>query len=307
MKNKKSVTVQCQFCKKEFKAYQSHINRGAGKYCSRHCSSQSQRKQKISDCKCVNCGVEFYKKNPGHKGEFCSFKCLTDYKYRPTIIDFDKIDFQNTKANGRILIRKKCIHCGEDFVVNPSKSKTAKFCSQKCKQMSERKTRIQKQCTFCNKSFYIHECQDNVGRGKFCSRSCSVKYTWKTQYDEMIKTIMKASSCVRFSNTNIEKIVEQELQLIKCSFISQKWIYGKNYYTCPDFFIYPNICLYVDGEYWHNKPKIARRDIWINNNLEKDNFKVIRISENAIWNCSFKSILQSIKKEYDEYVYTMSC
>lgn len=52
----------------------------------------------------------------------------------------------------------------------------------------------------------------------------------------------------------------------------------------PDIFIEPNWCIFVDGDYWHSIPKVRGRDTYINRELRKNDFKVIRIPEFAIKN-----------------------
>ena len=47
--------------------------------------------------------------------------------------------------------------------------------------------------------------------------------------------------------------------------------------TIPDFFIEPNVCVYCDGDYWHTIPKVSARDKWINDELIKDGYRVIRL------------------------------
>tara|TARA_Y100000034_G_C6808455_1_gene363197 strand:+ start:407 stop:619 length:213 start_codon:yes stop_codon:yes gene_type:complete len=44
----------------------------------------------------------------------------------------------------------------------------------------------------------------------------------------------------------------------------------------PDFFVEPNIVIYADGVFWHNKPKAKRRDSRINSMLEKRGYRTLR-------------------------------
>jgi G:T-mismatch repair DNA endonuclease (very short patch repair protein) len=50
----------------------------------------------------------------------------------------------------------------------------------------------------------------------------------------------------------------------------------------PDIVIEPNICIFVDGDYWHSFPRAIVRDKEVNNFLLKNNFKVIRLWEHEI-------------------------
>ena len=64
----------CESCGKEFITYQSVLNRGKGKYCSRKCS-----KPPSVDRKCLICGNEFKihnsRKNDKKRGKYCSVPC----------------------------------------------------------------------------------------------------------------------------------------------------------------------------------------------------------------------------------------
>lgn len=52
----------------------------------------------------------------------------------------------------------------------------------------------------------------------------------------------------------------------------------------PDIFIEPNICIFIDGDYWHNLWYVQKRDAEVNNVLQKQGYKVIRIWEHEIVN-----------------------
>ena len=70
--------------------------------------------------------------------------------------------------------------------------------------------------------------------------------------------------------------------------------------TIPDFFISPNIVLYADGDFWHNRRRNKRRDIRINKRLIKAGYTVIRFSGSYIKSGknSIESILQQLTKEH---------
>jgi DNA mismatch endonuclease (patch repair protein) len=66
----------------------------------------------------------------------------------------------------------------------------------------------------------------------------------------------------------------------------------------PDIFIEPNICLFIDGDYWHANPNkyssevsitkdkkaknIWARDIQVNNELSKMGYLIVRLWESDI-------------------------
>lgn len=66
----------------------------------------------------------------------------------------------------------------------------------------------------------------------------------------------------------------------------------------PDFFIKPNICIFIDGCYWHKcfdcgygkSPVRNNRDILVNQELSKQGYYVVRIWEHQI--CYFNTIIQ---------------
>lgn len=56
------------------------------------------------------------------------------------------------------------------------------------------------------------------------------------------------------------------------------------FYHQVDIFIEPNICIEVDGDYWHRQPKILLRDVEVNHKLNLLGYNVIRIWEKDIKN-----------------------
>jgi len=95
------------------------------------------------------------------------------------------------------------------------------------------------------------------------------------------------------SNTKPEKMMQIGLSLEGIHYTKNKKIRG-----IPDIFIEPNICLFIDGDYWHGNPKkynhnsliIGKKkagDVWakdmrINNYLTQKGFHVIRLWESDI-------------------------
>jgi len=94
-------------------------------------------------------------------------------------------------------------------------------------------------------------------------------------------------------DTKPERMMQIALTLQKIKFEKHVPIEGQ-----PDIFIKPNVCLFIDGDYWHANPKkydsekqimkpLKAKDIWardstINHNLNKKGFHVIRIWESDI-------------------------
>ena len=77
----------------------------------------------------------------------------------------------------------------------------------------------------------------------------------------------------RKTNTDIENIIENWI-------VNKKILYEKNKLVegiCVDFFVKPNICIFADGDYWHNLPETKKRDKRQNKLLKGYNWKVVRL------------------------------
>ena len=102
---------------------------------------------------------------------------------------------------------------------------------------------------------------------------------------------MSSTGSNSMKDTDIEQLCEIYLQQSGQVFEKQKDILNK---TIVDFFISPNICIFVDGCYWHNCPKcfniqvarykldehvmsVAQRDIKITDLLQNNNYRVYRV------------------------------
>ena len=86
--------------------------------------------------------------------------------------------------------------------------------------------------------------------------------------------------------SSIEIIVGSWLQEFNIEFEQQYFINfeGKNW-TRVDFYISRmNVCLYIDGDYWHSLLEVQERDMRNNRLLEEMGYKVIRLSEAEILN-----------------------
>ena len=114
-------------------------------------------------------------------------------------------------------------------------------------------------CIVCGVDIHTYKNVYIKGGARFCSRKCSNIRKNKNQ---------------KTNNTDIEQILEVWLKENNVNYIPQKEISG---ITIPDFFVEPNICIYADGDYWHTLPKVKKRDRWINQQLKKKGYKVIRL------------------------------
>jgi len=84
--------------------------------------------------------------------------------------------------------------------------------------------------------------------------------------------------------SSIETIMKEWLQESDIGFIQQYTINFENAtWTHVDFYIpEANVCLYVDGDYWHSLPERKECDIRINKALEEMGHGVLRMTESEI-------------------------
>lgn len=75
-----------------------------------------------------------------------------------------------------------------------------------------------------------------------------------------------------------KKLTIPELMMInELTNLQIKYEIKKSLFGHPDIFIKPNICIFVDGEYWHNRPDAQERDKRVNTRLVNDGYLVIRL------------------------------
>ena len=79
-------------------------------------------------------------------------------------------------------------------------------------------------------------------------------------------------------DTKPERLLQEALTAENIIFETHKAILGQ-----PDIFIEPNLCIFVDGDYWHNLPKSIQRDTFVNEQLEKQGYKILRFWEHEIY------------------------
>ena len=275
---------KCKLCKKEFKVYWCILRKGGGIFCSVKCSNTYTNKNIINEIntkrntklkKCKTCGKHHRVRLSTIKrggGKFCSKKCQNKYR----------------KEN-RFKNKAKCIckNCKKEFYIKKSQRRRndrskigGNYCSKKCMNTHRMRRKIVK-CVKCKKKFYVH-----IGSKTakiFCSRSCHLKYG---------------------GPSSIEKKIGKDLDKIKCKFIPQKCIRINKWWTHPDFFIKPNICLYVDGDYWHSFPDAIKRDKRNNIGLKRHGYRVIRIKESEMkkGKSFYMPTLRKIKKIHENYV-----
>lgn len=88
------------------------------------------------------------------------------------------------------------------------------------------------------------------------------------------------------SNTRIERKTMLWLHERGISFEPQKEVLNAR----PDIFIPPNICLYIDGDLWHNSPHQIMKDKRVTERLESAGYKVVRIPEKLVHEKDFSQL-----------------
>jgi len=76
------MTTSCNNCSKEFKTYQSRLDTGHDKYCSRDCLKQGRAESKLTK-DCITCGDTFATKPTrvaSGRGKYCSRTCYAKSK-----------------------------------------------------------------------------------------------------------------------------------------------------------------------------------------------------------------------------------
>jgi very-short-patch-repair endonuclease len=164
----------------------------------------------------------------------------------------------------------KCGFCAEKFATNRLPKKTGRlFCNAVCygKFMKSEYAKNNKgKCVMCKKEYVI---PPNVKREqrpnrKYCSRQCMFSYWAKNaKTGAMSREEAMFNFGIRATKIHYKKQVNPLAAL-----------------TSVDFFIPSlNLCVYVDGVYWHGKPGVPERDARQTRVLEAAGFKVLRISD----------------------------
>lgn len=302
----------CKYCGKEFMTYPSRIKIGGGKYCSKECyykgreyikgEENPQYKREIRICK--NCGEE-YKVRPCEKKIFCSSECygkwhkgINHKQYIKRIIKICPVcnkEFQSLPKLNQIYCSRKCSDisslgripynkdirngeylicaiCGKKYYASLGRIEFgSKYCSWECFSESKRRitgeehplySLVEIKCDYCGKVYREKPAKIKMYEHHFCSRRCVGCY----------------ETSRRNNPSNIEKKLAGYLIDHNISFICQfKYKLG-----VADFFIKPNLIIEVDGDYWHNLPKVKERDERQTLFLEGEGYTVLHLWEYEI-------------------------
>jgi len=163
-------------------------------------------------------------------------------------------------------IIRKCEHCGKEYKVKKANVNKSRFCSRSCASSvtsrGEKAKRVERKCKQCGTMFRILEChvlRQDKNQGQFCSQSCRAIHSISHQQK---------------ANTKIEQILEAWLAENGIRFKAQMAVED---ICVPDFFVFPNICVFADGDYWHSLPDVRARDKRQTKELLASGYSVIRL------------------------------
>ena len=179
----------------------------------------------------------------------------------------------HTPWNKKPTVTKICQYCGRTFTVPLRRKERAKFCSRQCANAFKRTitgenhplySRITRTCEWCGKKFKAKPAKVAVGEGRFCSRACVAAYVMAQQGGR---------------RSAIEEMVEKELASMGVAYKSQEkigpWL--------VDFYLPEHrLVIECDGDYWHNRPEVKRRDKRKNKWLIAHGYTIIRLKEKDI-------------------------
>ena len=131
---------------------------------------------------------------------------------------------------------------------------------------TEPRINFEQNCPKCYSIFYQqltkYQIQNKLYR-KFCFRKCAnSREQTKEIRQKKSKTITnnlnimyklrqkRLHQIFPKKDTKIEIILQKELTKRDIPFVTHKALFGQ-----PDIFIEPNICVFADGDYWHNYPE----------------------------------------------------
>jgi DNA mismatch endonuclease, patch repair protein len=102
--------------------------------------------------------------------------------------------------------------------------------------------------------------------------------------------VARSKQVIPLQDTLPERLIQMELVRRKIKFQKHKRLPG-----LPDIFLKPNICVFVDGDYWHRRPEAKIRDKKTNKTLRSKGYIVIRFWEKDIKASAVKCVDRIIK------------
>lgn len=118
--------INCKICSQRMYAKPRHLKNGWGKYCSKICQNEAQKKGMFVAC--AHCGQKIYRteKNVKHSKSgnfFCNKSCLAIWKNKHIIIGEQHPRWKHGENAYRNIMKRDakeaiCVHCGiKNFIV----------------------------------------------------------------------------------------------------------------------------------------------------------------------------------------------
>lgn len=164
----------------------------------------------------------------------------------------NRYNFCSIACSGSRALVSNCKRCGKEFRYSRTQPERT-YCSEEC-----RRPPFVKQCDNCKKNF---RCVPAYKNRRFCSFPCYRKYTGETSIEKKVRLLIEA---LGFQ-------VEREF----CAGSRQKDVFDLHVKGL-------NLLIDCNGDYWHSKPSIKRRDEAKNKRAEKNGYKVVRLPEKLI-------------------------
>lgn len=264
-------------CGKSFKDLKSQRNSSNVVYCSKICHKLFCI-QKLKMLRCCTCYQYFirptnkvrdHKKRHGDTPQFCSKDCFNL--------------FQQPFSRGY----RYCEWCNKRFTLHTkiiSRENKGITCSLKCRKFYEKNVDLDRVAWNRGQKLLPHV--------KHALRSGHKKYlenndVWNkgvphTEKHKMKLRIARKDRIYPYVDTKPEVIMQKALRLNNIEFSKHKSFALSKRFHRVDIFIEPNICVEVDGNYWHKLPERIERDKFVNSELKSQGMKVYRFWESDI-------------------------
>ena len=192
-----------------------------------------------------------------------------------------------------------CKYCNNKFYRHKKYADIAKFCSQKCyfdyknnifnplikfkhTNQSKKNIKIGHNKALEKESYHINLKKSFKKRQQKYGNSLGVK-DYNAKIEKIRRNTIKQHLRGGFPQTNtiIERIIEKKLKENKIDF-EHPFAFGR--FVC-DFAILNNkIIIECDGDYWHNREDIKKKDKAKNAYIKKSGWKILRFWETDIKN-----------------------
>jgi len=257
LSRRKVLTLTCQQCHKQFEKQASDRKI----FCSRACSGKNLTRRK--DCVCQYC-QKVFQIRPAISAQFCGKACS------------DKAKIGTAAWNKKIYVVILCAICEKPFEVARGRQDEARYCSRACMGKGKRLVRglehhlfipaahITQRCAACGQLFRVKRAKVLMGEGRFCSRQCVGAYCTGKQQGRP---------------SSLEVRVADALRQRGESFFAQMPL---GPWTVDFFLPRLGLVLECDGDYWHARPEVQKRDRQKDGWMRRNNYPLVRIRESAI-------------------------